>query len=75
MLRKGQTATTIYFPDDLYRWLKTRTIEEKDEFGHQLSLTRVVARYCADARLRIEGHAERFISANDGIQIEREAGQ
>jgi hypothetical protein len=48
-------ATTIYLTPDLYQWLKSRMIHEVDEHGRQLSMTRVIARYCAQARQRIDG--------------------
>jgi hypothetical protein len=67
-------ATTIYLTSDLYLWLKSRTIHEVDESGKQLSMTKVITRYCEQARARIE-QAERFISVNDGTQIERETGR
>jgi hypothetical protein len=54
-LRPGrQVVTTVYLPEPLYQWLKTRTVAEVDEHGRQLSMTKVIARYCQQARDRIE---------------------
>jgi hypothetical protein len=50
----GRRATTIYLPKPLYDWLKGRQVHEVDEDGHQLSMTKVIARYCQQARDRIE---------------------
>jgi hypothetical protein len=54
----GQIATTIYLPRPLYDWLKGRQVHEVDEYGRQLSMTRIIARYCQQARERIEQDSE-----------------
>jgi hypothetical protein len=54
----GQIATTIYLPKPLYDWLKGRQVHEVDEYGRQLSMTRIIARYCQQARQRIEQEAD-----------------